>query len=81
VHDADELEDWEYPAPDDTDDDASETIACPACNHPVYEDAVKCPHCGTYITIGATSVFAGRPWWFVILASAGIAAVIAWLLI
>ena len=74
-----ELEEWEYPEPDDQDDDLSATLACPACSQSIYEDSVRCPHCGDYVTGSTTSVFAGRPWWYVVLALAGVAAAIVWL--
>ena len=43
-----ELQDWEYPDPDETDDDSVETIVCPACKIDVYEEAEACPGCGYY---------------------------------
>lgn len=58
------------------DDDASETVACPACGAEVYEDALRCPRCGEYVT-HSTSHFAGRPWWWIALGIAGVIAVIA----
>ncbi|MEK7269623.1 MAG: hypothetical protein AAB215_01625 [Planctomycetota bacterium] len=32
------------------DDDGDETIPCPNCRAPVYEDAERCPRCGTWIS-------------------------------
>ena len=71
-----ELEDHEYPEPDDSDDDSSETVPCPKCGADVYEDAEQCPRCGEYITAGA-HLWSGRSWWWIVLSSLGIAAVIA----
>ncbi len=81
------LEDWEMPDPDDVSDDGSfddvsaddaalELVPCPRCGNDIYEEAERCNHCGEYIT-RSTSVLAGQPWWFVLLAVAGIGAVIA----
>jgi hypothetical protein len=60
---------------DDWDDAASETVACPACGAEVYAEAICCPACGEYVT-HSTSLFAGRPWWWVALGVAGVIAVI-----
>jgi hypothetical protein len=76
-----DLEDWEYPEPDDETEDASTTIICLGCGAAIYDDSVQCPYCGDYVTTGTTSAFSGRPWWFVVLAAAGIVAVIVWLVI
>jgi hypothetical protein len=75
----DPLEDWEDPEPDPDESDESETLPCPACGEPVYEDAEQCPHCGTYVTHG-TSLLSGRPTWFVVLAVLGVVALIVALL-
>ena len=32
------------------DDDINETIDCPYCDAPVYEDAVQCSACGNYLS-------------------------------
>jgi hypothetical protein len=72
-------DDWEAPEPDNRDDDDVETLPCPACGRQIYEEAEACPYCGEYVT-HSTSVFAGKPVWFVALAVLGIVAVIAMLL-
>jgi DNA-directed RNA polymerase subunit RPC12/RpoP len=73
---------------DDLDDDAfddegselaSDTIRCAQCGVSIYEDAVRCPHCGWYVTPD-TSPWSGRPFWWILLALAGIAALIVMLL-
>ena len=46
---SDDLEDWEYPDPDD-DPDGIDTIDCPHCGAEIYEESVSCPSCGTWIT-------------------------------
>ena len=78
----DELRDEEYPDDDlddefgdDSDDEYSQTVACPECGTEVYEDAVQCPVCGNYIT-HHRNVFSGRPTWWIILALLGILAVV-----
>ncbi|QDU63745.1 hypothetical protein Pan216_46260 [Planctomycetes bacterium Pan216] len=72
------FEDREYPEPDNEDDDdlITQTVTCPSCGREVYEDAEQCPICGDYITPGSSSVFAGKPIWFVVIAILGIIAFI-----
>jgi DNA-directed RNA polymerase subunit RPC12/RpoP len=45
---------------DERDDDDVETVPCPECGKPVYEEADVCPHCGSFIL---RDVRAGRPRW------------------
>ncbi|MFH1922080.1 MAG: hypothetical protein ABIP48_19615 [Planctomycetota bacterium] len=71
-----ELEDEEYSDALDLDDEASRTVPCPACGADVYEDAVRCPACGDYLTHD-TSIWSGRPGWWVLLGLLGVAALIA----
>lgn len=71
----DELRENEFPEEDAFDDDFSETVPCPQCGAEVYEDAVQCSHCGTYIT-HHTSVWSGRPAWWILLGLLGVLAVI-----
>ena len=72
------LEDWEYPDPDDgEDEDAAEVTECPHCGEEIYEDAEQCPYCGAYVSAFGGSPLAGRPWWYILLALLGIIAVIA----
>ncbi len=59
-----ELDDDEYPEPDDESEDAkSETVPCPECGADVYEDAVQCPHCGAYIESTPSKEGA---WWIIV---------------
>ncbi len=67
--------------PDDADadlldDDAADTRPCPGCGADIYADAERCPACGEYLTAsgGSRAAWASRPWWWVLLALAGIAA-------
>ncbi len=43
------LEDWEYPEPDESDDDFVDTVRCPECGREVYEESPSCPGCGYFI--------------------------------
>ena len=61
---------------DDLDgDDESLTLPCPECGADVFEDAVQCPVCGNYIT-HSTSVWQGRPGWWIVLGLLGVVALI-----
>lgn len=55
--------DWSYE--DDTydqvDDEEPEYRECPHCRADVYEDAVRCPFCGEYIS-RSSNQFA-KSWW------------------
>lgn len=77
----DELQDREYPDAqlDDDDDELTETVTCPHCGVEVYEDAVECPACQTYIT-HRHNVWSGRPAWWIILGLLGVLAAILALL-
>jgi hypothetical protein len=75
-HDDLEDEDW-----DDGPDDAESSVAeCPKCGADIYEDAVRCPICGDYVT-RSTSPWPGRPMWWRLLGLAGVIAVIAGILL
>lgn len=71
----DELEDYEYPDPDELDEDLTDTRACPECGAEVYVDAVRCPQCGTYVTHD-NRPWSSRPWWWVLLGVVGVLAAI-----
>lgn len=67
-------DDW---SPGMDDDDESYTVDCPECGAEVYEDAERCPSCGSYIILSSSgSVWQGRPAWWIILGLLGIIAVI-----
>ncbi len=72
----DDLEDAEYPDFDEIDDE--ETIPCPYCREPLYEDAERCPSCGQYIS----SVDAPRrqPWWVVLGVVLGLIVALWWII-
>lgn len=81
----DPLRDEEYPngdssgeLGDDLDgdlDDSALTAPCPHCRRDIYEDAVRCPYCGTYV-VWHHSVWLARAWWWIVLGLLGAAAVI-----
>ena len=71
--DVEDGEDWPV-----EDDESSDVLPCPECGAEVYEDAQWCPACGQFI-VHRTSPWIGRPWWWVALGLAGIAAVV-WLM-
>ena len=71
----DEFDDGDSDEWDFDDDEVSEVLPCPNCGAEVYEDALRCPVCGDYITFRA-SVWSGRNWWWIILGILGIAAVV-----
>jgi predicted nucleic acid-binding Zn ribbon protein len=70
------LEEWEYPDPDDADDEKTCTQECPMCGADVYEDAVQCPLCGEYMVARGRRAWEGRPLWWIVLGLLGIMAVI-----
>ncbi len=75
----DDLDDEDWDEGDDAwDDEDAETATseCPKCGCDVYEDAVRCPLCGEYIT-HSHSPWKSKPTWFRMLGLAGIIAVIA----
>ncbi len=45
-----EPEDDSIDEPDDDDEDVEVETPCPRCRQLVYLDAVRCPHCGEYIS-------------------------------
>ena len=49
----------------DWDDDEVDTVPCPYCRRPIYEDAERCPYCDRYISeedVPSTR----KPWWIVL---------------
>jgi hypothetical protein len=63
-NDAADLDPAEFPEPDwDTNDDV-ETVPCPYCRRPIYEEAERCPHCENYLSCEDAPTH--RPWWLVI---------------
>jgi uncharacterized OB-fold protein len=89
-HDVDEDEDWEPDedesrhdeGPDssdldeDDDDNDVDTVPCPHCGKPVYEQGQRCPHCGRYFSQDAA--VSRKAWWLIITAVV-LAAAFVWL--
>jgi hypothetical protein len=75
----DDLDESENPdeSDEDSDEDPSGTAPCPCCGEDVYEEAVRCPNCGEYITPGAGS--SSQPKWLIIGAALALLAVLLWL--
>ncbi len=71
----DELKDDEYPEPDESDNETSDTVPCPACGVEIYEDSDRCPACGKYVSADINP-WQRRPIWWILLGLAGIGALI-----
>jgi hypothetical protein len=71
--DDDDLDPSEYPEPDAEDDDGAETVPCPYCGRPVYEEAEQCPYCEQYVS--REDMPSRHPWWLMagVLACLGVA--------
>jgi hypothetical protein len=48
--DDDDPDDDDLGDDDSGDENDDETIPCPHCRKPVYEDAEQCPYCGRYLS-------------------------------
>jgi hypothetical protein len=78
----DELEENDWDEGEDAwEDDESESAVseCPKCGADIYEDAIRCPLCGEYVT-HSKSPWSQRPIWWRVLGVAGVIAVIAGIL-
>jgi hypothetical protein len=54
-----------------------DTIPCPYCRQPVYEDAERCPHCENYLS--AEEAPTRHPWWIWVCAIICLAAALLWI--
>ena len=70
-----DVDDWDNEDWPDDEGGESLTIPCPACRVDIYEDSEQCPHCGEYV-VRSTSVWDGRPNWWIVLGGLGILATI-----
>jgi hypothetical protein len=69
-------DDFDEPDNAEDDEDDDETIPCPHCLEPVYEDAERCPACGTYLS--REDVPKRHAWWLVIGVLLCLAVVLGW---
>jgi hypothetical protein len=76
--DNDALHRAEFPEPDNDQEEDDDTIPCPYCRRPVYEDAERCPHCENYLS--REDAPAGiKPWWIVIGLLVCLAIAVGWI--
>jgi uncharacterized paraquat-inducible protein A len=73
-----EDEDDDLDDPDAADDESDETVPCPHCRRPVYEDAERCPACGQYLS--REDAPRRLAWWLVLGVVAGLLGVLMWCL-
>ena len=71
--DAFDVSDGDY-----SDDGDAETLPCPECGQPIYEEAEQCPHCGQYVSF-SSHAFDHKPWWWMVLGLLGVLALLWWL--
>jgi uncharacterized paraquat-inducible protein A len=76
--DGEDLDAREFREPESNDNGFAETVPCPSCRAQVYEEAERCPRCGTYITHEEFS--SRRPWWFLIAALLCLLVALSWAL-
>ena len=74
--DDDDLDSADDPEPDEEDEDAVETVLCPYCRRPVYEEAEQCPYCEHYLS--REDMPARHPWWLIIGVLACLGVVLGW---
>lgn len=48
---------------EDRSDDDVDCVACPHCGVMIYEESLRCPACGDYVTFG-TGLARGGLWWW-----------------
>lgn len=54
--------DWD---PDEESNGIGPTVACRYCRREIYEDAVRCPHCGNYLS-QEDAGNEGKPLWIIV---------------
>jgi hypothetical protein len=59
--------------------DEDDTIPCPYCRQPVYEDSPRCPGCGNYLS-DEDAPPGAKPWWLIAGALVCLALVLLWAL-
>ena len=69
--------DWD--ADDGDDGDEGATVPCPYCRREIFEDSVRCPHCGEYIS-DEDAPPGKKPRWIVAGALLCLAAIWLWIM-
>lgn len=59
------------------DDDT--TAPCPYCGREIYDDAIRCPHCGNYLS-AEDQVSPRKPRWIVVGVALALAGAVGWFL-
>jgi predicted nucleic acid-binding Zn ribbon protein len=75
-HDREELDEAEFPDPDD-EEDLDRLGACPHCGSAVFDDAERCPFCGRYLS--REEAPARRSWAILLGVAACLAVVAMWI--
>jgi hypothetical protein len=55
----------EEPWDDEEPDDDQDTIPCPYCGRPIFDDTPRCPHCENYLSEEEAAP-TRKPWWIVL---------------
>jgi hypothetical protein len=71
----DDLDENEFPD-EDGDQDDDDTIPCPHCLRPVYEDSERCPACGSYLS--REDAPKRHAWWLIVGVFVCLFAVLKW---
>jgi predicted nucleic acid-binding Zn ribbon protein len=78
-YDDDEFDDVEVPEEEmHADDSDKETKPCPYCREPIYDDTVRCPHCGNYLSREDAPL--RRPTWMIVGALICLVVAVMWAL-
>ena len=79
--DQDDLDDRELPEPDWEDEAQTtvDTVPCPFCKQPVYDNAEWCPHCRNYLFYEGEPPQA-KPWWLILGVVVCLLVVLYWIL-
>lgn len=73
-------DDDELDADDEFDQDDDQTLPCPYCGEPVYDEAEQCPACGNYLS-EEDAPRRPKPLWIVAGVAACIVIVICWVVL
>jgi hypothetical protein len=59
---------------------AEDTIPCPHCGKPIYDDAERCPYCENYLSEEEHTQPSRKPWWIIVCALLCLYAVYRWII-